>query len=145
MANNLPYKLLDEEIVERLLQAIKLGAFTEHACHYAGITSATFRKWRQYAMDDIEPYKSFWKEVNLAESEAIVRRIARIEKAGVEGSWQADAWVLERKYPDKFGRREKVTLQADPNAPIEVELQWADGNTLDREKEVIIDVSAEEE
>ena len=145
MANNLPYKLLDEEITERLLQAIKLGAFTEHACHYAGITSATFRKWRQNAMNDIEPYKSFWQQVNLAESEAIVRRIARIEKAGADGNWQADAWVLERKYPDKFGRREKVTLQADPNAPIEVELQWADGNVLDREKEVIIDVSAEEE
>ena len=79
MANNLPYKLLDEQITERLLQAIKLGAFTEHACHYAGITSATFRKWRQNAMDGIEPYKSFWEEVNLAESEAIVRRIARIE------------------------------------------------------------------
>ena len=145
MANNLPYKLLDEQITERLLQAIKLGAFTEHACHYAGITSATFRKWRQNAMDGIEPYKSIWEEVNLAESEAIVRRIARIEKAGADGNWQADAWVLERKYPDKFGRREKVTLQADPNAPIEVELQWADGNVLDREKEIIIDVSAEEE
>ena len=145
MANNLPYKLLDEQITERLLQAIKLGAFTEHACHYAGITSATFRKWRQNAMDGIEPYKSFWEEVNLAESEAIVRRIARIEKAGADGNWQADAWVLERKYPDKFGRREKVTLQADPKAPIEVALQWADGNVLDREKEIIIDVSAEEE
>ena len=96
-------------------------------------------------MDGIEPYKSFWEEVNLAESEAIVRRIARIEKAGADGNWQADAWVLERKYPDKFGRREKVTLQADPNAPIEVELQWADGNVLDREKEIIKDLSAEEE
>lgn len=138
MANEKPYKLIDNEIQERLLQAIRLGAFIEHACYYAGINSSTFRQWRQKASENIEPYASFWLRVNEAESEAIMRRLARIENAGKDGSWQADAWYLERKYPDKFGRRDRVELAGDPNAPVEIQLNWADGKLINRENEIIV-------
>ena len=92
---------------------------------------------------DIEPYKSFWKEVQLAESEAIMRRLARIEKVAEEGNWQADAWVLERKYPDKFGRRDRINVNLDPNKPVEVNLEWSDGKALDRDKEIVIEQEEE--
>lgn len=141
--NDKPYKLIDEGIRSRLLQAIRLGSYIEHACFYAGIDSSTFRKWRQKAEQEIEPYKSFWKEVQLAESEAIMRRLARIEKTAEEGNWQADAWVLERKYPDKFGRRDRINVNLDPNKPVEVNLEWSDGQALDREKEIIIEQEEE--
>tara|TARA_R100000329_G_C7471374_1_gene166019 strand:+ start:114 stop:542 length:429 start_codon:yes stop_codon:yes gene_type:complete len=141
--NNKPYKLIDEGIRSRLLQAIRLGSYIEHACFYAGIDSSTFRKWRQKAENDIEPYKSFWKEVQLAESEAIMRRLARIEKVAEEGNWQADAWVLERKYPDKFGRRDRINVNLDPNKPVEVNLEWSDGKALDRDKEIVIEQEEE--
>lgn len=147
MPNNKPYKLIDNEIQERLLQAIRLGAFIEHACYYAGINSSTFRQWRQKATEGIEPYKSFWVKVNEAESEAIMRRLARIENAGKDGSWQADAWYLERKYPDKFGRRDRVELTGDPNAPVEIQLNWSDGKLINRDNEIINvdDATIEEE
>ena len=147
MPNNKPYKLIDNEIQERLLQAIRLGAFIEHACYYAGINSSTFRQWRQKATEGIEPYKSFWVKVNEAESEAIMRRLARIENAGKDGSWQADAWYLERKYPDKFGRRDRVELAGDPNAPVEIQLNWSDGKLINRDNEIINvdDATIEEE
>ena len=138
MANEKPYKLIDNEIQERLLQAIRLGAFIEHACYYAGINSSTFRQWRQKASENIEPYASFWLRVNEAESEAIMRRLARIENAGKDGSWQADAWYLERKYPDKFGRRDRVELAGDPNAPVEIQLNWSDGKLINRNNEIIM-------
>ena len=147
MPNNKPYKLIDNEIQERLLQAIRLGAFIEHACYYAGINSSTFRQWRQKATEGIEPYKSFWVKVNEAESEAIMRRLARIENAGKDGSWQADAWYLERKYPDKFGRRDRVELTGDPNAPVEIQLNWSDGKLINRDNKIINvdDATIEEE
>jgi len=126
-----PYKL-DEALTDRLLQAIKLGSYIEHACAYAGINSSTYRRWRQNAELEIEPYKSLFEKIHQAEAEGIIRRIGRIEKVAQEGNWQADAWLLERKYPDKFGRRDRVTLQSDPNAPIEVNLNWADGTIINR-------------
>ena len=37
--------------------------------------------------------------------------IQQIMAAGTKGNWQANAWLLERKYPDEFGRREKQEVK----------------------------------
>ena len=132
--NNKPYKLLDEGVRTRLLDAVKMGSFIEHACAYAGITSKTFRNWRDLADKEIEPYKSLFEELRLAESESILRKLNRIEKAGQEGAWTADAWYLERKYPDKFGKRDKVEISGEINKPKVIDLNWSDGTIIDREE-----------
>ena len=131
--NNKPYKLLDEFKRQRLIDAIKLGSFIEHACAYAGITSRTFRKWRELADQEVEPYLSLFEEIRLAESESILRRIGRIEKAGSEGAWTADAWILERKYPDKFGKRDKVEISGEINNTKVIDLNCSDGSLIDRD------------
>lgn len=128
---NKPYKL-DEELADNLVNAIKLGSYIEHACAYAGINSSTYRRWRQNAEKEIEPYKSLFERIYQAEAEAVMRRLGRIEKAAADGNWQADGWFLERKYPDKFGKRDKITLQTDPNEPVLINLNWADGTPINR-------------
>ena len=138
-----PYKL-EPKVTEPLLTAIRLGMFIEHACAYAGIDSSTFRLWRQDAADGIEPFASFWPDVTKAEADSIIRRMSRIEKAAEEGNWTADAWVLERKYPDKFGKRDRLEISADNNQPKEVNLTWAEGGLINRD-EIIIDKQEEEE
>ncbi len=138
-----PYKF-EPKVTEALLTAIRLGMFIEHACAYAGIDSSTFRRWRQDALDGIEPFKSFWPEVTKAEADSIIRRMSRIEKAAEDGNWTADAWVLERKYPDKFGKRDRLEISAENNQPKEVNLTWAEGGLINRD-EIIIESKQEEE
>ena len=133
--NNKPYKLLDEGVRSRLLDAVKMGSFIEHACAYAGISSRSYRKWREYAEQDIEPYKSLFEDLAIAESESILRKLSRIEKAGQEGAWTADAWFLERKHPDKFGTRDKVEISGEINKPKVIDLNWSDGSLIDRDPE----------
>ena len=58
-----PYKL-DDELTDRLLQAIRLGSYIEHACAYAGINSSTYRRRRQNAELEIEPYKSLFEKIH---------------------------------------------------------------------------------
>jgi hypothetical protein len=141
--NNKPYKLLDEQKRSRLLDAIRLGSFIEHACAYAGITSRTYRKWRELAEDDVQPYAKLFEEIRYAESESILRRLGRIEKAGIDGTWTADAWLLERKYPDQFGKKDKVEVSGEINKPKIIDLTWADGSIIDRDD--IKEVKEEEE
>jgi len=38
-----------------------------------------------------------------------VRDVAIIAKAAAGGHWQAAAWRLERKFPDRWGRKTKLT------------------------------------
>ena len=41
-------------------------------------------------------------------------------KAAGEGSWQAAAWRLERKFPERWGRREHHELDANIKTTVKV-------------------------
>lgn len=91
------------EIIEKVLNAIAVGAPFTHACNYAGISFETFNEWRKQ-------YSEFSESVKEAEGKAVVGWLARIEQAAKDGNWTAAAWKLERRYPETFGRRDKVTV-----------------------------------
>lgn len=134
------YKFKDPVIWQRLIEALQVGSYIEDACRYAGISSRQFRTWRSLADEGVEPYATKWEEVRNAESTSIISNLANIKKAGQDGSWQASAWLLERKYPDKFARRDKVEVQTD-NKKFDVELYWADGNIIDVDDAEVIETS----
>ena len=135
----LRYKFLDESVWQRLNQAISVGAYIEDACIFAGISSRQFRRWRELAGRGIEPYAERWEEINKSESQSIVRNLFNIQNASNNGTWQASAWLLERKYPEKYGRKETVNLESN-NKQFDVELYWSDGNKF-VEGEVVSDMS----
>jgi hypothetical protein len=135
----LRYKFLDESVWQRLNQAISVGAYIEDACVFAGISSRQFRRWRELAEQGIEPYAERWEEINKSESQSIVRNLFNIQNASNNGTWQASAWLLERKYPEKYGRKETVNLESN-NKQFDVELYWSDGNKF-VEGEVVSDMS----
>lgn len=62
--------------------------------------------------------EKFQKALAKGEAEGVRRRLARIEKAGIKGSWQADAWMLERRQPEQFGRNDRMKLSNPDGTPI---------------------------
>jgi len=135
----LRYKFLDESVWQRLNQAISVGAYIEDACVFAGISSRQFRRWRELAEQGIQPYAERWEEINKSESQSIVRNLFNIQNASNNGTWQASAWLLERKYPEKYGRNETVNGEGK-NKHFDVELYWSDGKKF-VEGEVVSDMS----
>ena len=85
------------EVVKRLCDAIALGATYDLACKYAGISDELFRQWRANKV-------GFLGAVKEAEGRAAIGWLAKIERAANEGTWQAAAWKLERRYPEDYGR-----------------------------------------
>jgi len=56
-------------------------------------------------------YVDFFNEVKKAEAENIASRVQKIQEAGEKTqNWMANAWLLERKYPHMFGKRDVVEL-----------------------------------
>lgn len=86
------------EVVKRFCDAVRIGATYELACKHAGISHETLSTWR-------EKYPEFVESINSAEGAAAVGWLAKIEKAANEGTWQAAAWKLERRYPESYGRQ----------------------------------------
>lgn len=104
------------EVIEKILNAIAVGAPFSHACNYAGISFETFNEWRK---DKSE----FSEQVKNAEGKAVIGWLARIEQAAKDGNWTAAAWKLERRFPEDFGKRDKIQVDVKQlDADIEREL-----------------------
>ena len=123
----------NEDLVQALCDSIATGMYVNLACQSVGIGTSTLHEWKKKGQEGITPYDKVWKRIQIAEAKAIERRIRRIEEAGESGSWQADAWYLERRYPHLFGKRDTVAIENQDNQ--EVRLRWADGNLLDKAQE----------
>lgn len=110
---------LDYKVQEKIIQAIKAGNYMETAAAYAGISKSTLYDWLKrgerekqrvaknprYKIRKSEKiYVEFSDAVEKALAEAEVRDVLLIGKAAEE-QWQAAAWRLERKFPDRWGRR----------------------------------------
>lgn len=91
-----PSKFNDETIA-KLTQAIQLGSTFALACKYAQISERTFYEW-------MANKPQFSQAIKEAEGKAAITWLAKIEKAASEGTWQAAAWKLERRYPNEYGR-----------------------------------------
>lgn len=86
------------DAVAKITDAIRMGATYELASNYAGIAYETFRMWR-------DKYPAFSAAIKAAEGEAAMKWLTMIEDAAHNGTWQAAAWKLERRYPEQYGRQ----------------------------------------
>jgi hypothetical protein len=116
---------LTPEVVERVRQAMRAGAYLKDAFAFAGIGQTTGFDWLSEFDDSADPVREdfesdddferasarftllgeFSEAVQNAEASSKVAALANIRQAAQNGSWQADAWYLERRYPHEFGRR----------------------------------------
>ena len=118
MAGGRPTKL-NIDTHNKIISAIRAGNYIETAAAYAGINKSTLYDWlkrgerekqrvaqnpRYNIRKSEKPYVEFSNAVEKALAEAEVRDVAIIAKAA-EDQWQAAAWRLERKFPDRWGRR----------------------------------------
>lgn len=96
---------LTPELQQKIVDAIRMGAYIETAAAYAGINKSTLYDWmKRGARAKSGKYKEFSNAIEKALAESEMRDLAVIAKASQE-NWQAAAWRLERKFPDRWGRR----------------------------------------
>ena len=144
--------LLDEEAIERIATGIRAGATLEGAARYAGVSRATFYRWLtagRRAMDagetDTLPVKLV-EAIDAALGDFELGAVARIQKAGEDPkAWQAMAWLLERRFPDAYGRRQRIDVgdTDDPRVKVLVQAlgeKLDPGRLSDEELDMLIDL-----
>ena len=92
---------------------ISNGATNRDVCAYMGITETTWYRWLQ--KPTTENQRELCEAIKKAEVKRKLWHIQQIQKAAENGSWQASAWYLERKYPQEWARADRIA--EDPNAP----------------------------
>ena len=105
---------LTPQTEERILNFLRLGNHIETSCKAAGIHKDTYYEWMKRARagkpgDD--RYVAFAQRVDTAMAEAEARDVQTILLASKE-QWQAAAWRLERRFPDKWSRNDRMRVDA---------------------------------
>jgi transposase len=124
---------LTPERQSRIVEALSNGNYIETSARYAGITPQGMYKWinrgnteRQRIADGETPkqseriYVDFVEAVEKARATAEMRNVSLIQKAAIDGTWQASAWFLERSYPKRWGRSDRVEHTGADGGPVEV-------------------------
>ena len=92
------------EQVETFLNAVRSGSYLETAAAHAGVELR-----RLLAVPGLAP------RLETARANAEVREVALITQAAAS-SWQAAAWLLERRAPERWGR---VAVRSADEKPLE--------------------------
>ena len=105
---------LTPEVQDRIVSAIRAGNYSRVAAEYAGISERTFYGWlRRGQQAKTGVYRDFWCAVQRAEREAEVRAVAMIQKS-MDSNWRAALAFLERKYPSRWGRKDRLSVEIEP-------------------------------
>ena len=120
---------LDDSRREKLLKAIRVGNDKKVACALAGISETTLYRWLELAQkkNARAELREFRELLERAEAEAEVLKVSRIAQAADNGRWQAAAWWLERKHPERWGQQTKIKAEVSgPNGePISISIEEA--------------------
>lgn len=102
-----PSQLGDPDILQLLLASISDGVSYETACRSAGIAPRTIYNWKARAEHGDEAAKAFVQALEKAEADVERRAVRNTLKAGEKDAfWAANMTYLERKYPERWGRRQ---------------------------------------
>jgi Tfp pilus assembly protein FimT len=97
---------LTAETQETIVAMLRAGNQIEYAAEAAGVSRATAYAWLERGTKTgkiNKPYADFAAAAEQARAEAHARHVALIAKASSK-SWQAAAWLLERQYPEMWGK-----------------------------------------
>jgi len=116
-------------LTERIAKLIAEGNYVEVACSAVGIGKTTYYRWLQHGEQaQSGVYRDFWNAIKKAEAEAETKYTGVIRDAANEGNWTAAAWWLERRYPDRWGKRDKMELTGKDGGAVTLKVVYEDGH-----------------
>lgn len=105
-------QILTPEILEQIAALLLEGHHKETVADFLGINRSTWWRWEQLGErhpDSI--YANFCNVTRAAIAGAEIDAIRAIRKGG--NDWAARAWLAERRFPQRWGKRVEITLRRE--------------------------------
>ena len=106
-------------VQEVICEAMDSGATLETAARAASIGARTLDAWLQYGRKELQenpnaegPCAGFVRAVTIANAECEIGLLTIIQDEAPK-TWQAAAWLLERKYPKRYARVDRLRVSGD--------------------------------
>ena len=101
----------DPERIDRLIALLVEGNYRETAAQIVGITGRAVRQWMHKAEEEGDPrYQVIARVIRVAEAVAEARAVQAVRSAAKDPRfWAAEMTYLERRHPNRWGRRQEET------------------------------------
>jgi hypothetical protein len=115
---------LNSDITRRIGDSVLLGLTYALAAESAGITYQTFNQWMQRGRNSTSgEYFEFYKFIKKCNADGARNLLERLNASAETGNCQVCMWILERRFPEDFGRRVYRKINAvSENKNVNVEL-----------------------
>lgn len=134
MAGGRPIKLTPD-LQKQITDVIRAGNYIETAAAFAGLHKSTLYDWMKRGAKERQrvagtnkrmlkkelPFVEFSDAIEKALAESEVRDVMRVGEAS-KTDWKAAAWRLERKFPQKWGRKFQQVDANDEERALKLEL-----------------------
>lgn len=130
---------LTKELQARIERAVASGNYIETAAQLNGVHKSTLYRWLKRGNEERErlernpdaepdpqeaPYVEFCDVIQRALAHSEAADVAVIGQAARAGQWQAAAWRLERKFPQRYGRRDHLDISERDGAEVDKDLPY---------------------
>lgn len=112
-----------EPRIHAILAGLQQGNTRRASAEAAGVSSRTLQRWLQRGRDSkTGKYVELLRRVEAAECKAETAMVKSIVQAASEGDWRAAAWWLERRVPQDFAKRQRLSVEPE-QGPVEFVVQ----------------------
>ena len=104
-------------MIKQLCGWVENGATQKDATALENIAEETFYRWKKRGEEDIKKgestiYSQFCESLKRARVAFKQYHREQILKAAKK-QWQASAWMLERQFPEEYGRKQQIEHSGD--------------------------------
>lgn len=122
ITRNNPAKLTPE-VVDAIVESSRNGLPFTRACVLAGVSKHVPQDWSytyKYHRDICPPVLvDMFERIEMAQAELQDECLGNLREAAAaeHRHWTASAWILERRFPEEYGRHQDVRVTHDGDAP----------------------------
>jgi len=145
---------LTPKLQSKFVDLIAKGHYISTACQACGIARETFYTWLERAEQEAKNgggiYADFHDAVKKAEAEAEEALLAVVrEKAIDKKDWLPAMTILERRHPEKWGRRDRSTITLEETKEITIThvtvvKDYGEGYINQAKRREVIDIKGED-
>jgi hypothetical protein len=121
---------LTSDITKQIGDNVALGLTYALAARSAGITYKTFNDWMNKGKTEKSgKYYQFSQYIQKCNADAAKKCLERLNEAAEAGNCQVCMWILDRRFPEDFGRRiyrKTNVVSENLNQNVEIKITNAD-------------------
>ncbi len=118
-------RINEPDTVAAFLEALEAGNYVDTSCHLADLHKATVYDWIKRGEAGETPYDQFADSVKRAQARAEAKAVQRVRQAADDPRfWAAEMTFLERRHPERWGKRQDE--QSGPKVIVQIGVKDSD-------------------